>query len=45
MSCDPRYRDHLLDAKTRALKQLDEVKQLVREVRVVVAPPTRWPAR
>lgn len=36
MSCDPRYRDHLLDAKTRALKQLDEVKQLVREVRVVV---------
>ncbi|WP_299297816.1 ATP-dependent metallopeptidase FtsH/Yme1/Tma family protein, partial [uncultured Fretibacterium sp.] len=36
MNCDPRYRDYLLDAKTRALKQLDEVKQLVQNVRVVV---------
>ena len=36
MNCAPAYRPYLLDAQTRALKQLDEVKQLVQNVRVVV---------
>lgn len=36
MNCAPAYRPYLLDAKTRALKQLDEVKLLVQNVRVVV---------
>ena len=36
MNCAPAYRPYLLDAQTRTLKQLDEVKQLVQNVRVVV---------